>query len=159
MCAVAGLGLLLTGCTTMVSGTAQPADHDGPIKPKPISTSAMAGKLLDTSEVADIVKTNGTLVQRSTSSTMGDTGAVAKKECRASWSPMQEAAYNGSGWSDALANTYDDAPDADTRPENGSPTPTPPTRSSPRRSPCGRSARTSRWCTTVTPSGSGATAR
>lgn len=119
MCAVAGLGLLLTGCTTMVSGTAQPADHDGPIKPKPISASAMAGKLLDTSEVADIVKTNGTLIQRSTSSTMGDTGAVAKKECRASWSPMQEAAYNGSGWSDALANTYDDAPDADTRPENG----------------------------------------
>lgn len=100
----------------------------------------MAGKLLDTSEVADIVKTNGTLMQRSTSSTMGDTGAVAKKECRASWSPMQEAAYNGSGWSDALANTYDD---------NSAPTParktalvravvqfadsTPPTRSSPRR--------------------------
>lgn len=119
MCAVAGLSLLLTGCTTLVAGTAEPADHDGPLKPKPIGATAMTRALLGTSEISDIVKSSGTLVQRGSATTMGDTTGVTKNACRASWSPMQESAYNGTGWSDGVAQTYDDAPDTDTRPENG----------------------------------------
>ena len=61
--AVVGM-LLLAGCTVMVPGTAVPADSDGPLKPKPVATSAVEDLLAGPVEVSKVAGSGTTLVQQ-----------------------------------------------------------------------------------------------
>ncbi|PIB77212.1 sensor domain-containing protein [Mycolicibacterium brumae] len=112
--AAAGL-LVLTGCTTTVGGVAKPADNDGPLKPKPMATSAVASLLLSPSEVASAVGLSATLYQRGEATEMTDSTGLDNRDCRSSWAPLEEGTFGGTGWLQAFGQIVSDAPDRATK--------------------------------------------
>jgi hypothetical protein len=115
--AVVGM-LLLAGCTVMVPGTAVPADSDGPLKPKPVATSAVEDLLAGPVEVSKVAGSGTTLVQQARATGMSDSTGISSRDCRSAWSPLQKASYDGSGWISVAGKILSDERDKETRPDN-----------------------------------------
>lgn len=101
--------LLLTGCTTVVTGHSEPADHNGPLA---VPKTALSAALLDGDELDELLDASGIEKQASREDLTPDSSGFSDRSCLAPWQPIQESVYASSGWSSLRAMALHDGRDS-----------------------------------------------
>lgn len=99
MCAVAvAVGLVLSGCTQNVTGSAvkgpAPAGFSGP----PLQESALDNILLSVDDISSIVGATGLQVSNTSQDLMDNSQDIDKAECLGAFYAAEQQVYDGSGW-------------------------------------------------------------
>src|SRR5512142_1271465 len=99
MCAVAvAVGLVLSGCTQNVTGSAvkgpAPAGFSGP----PLQESALDNILLSVNDVSSIVGGTGLQASNTSQDLMDNSQDIDKAECLGAFYAAEQQVYDGSGW-------------------------------------------------------------
>jgi hypothetical protein len=93
----AAVSILPTGCTTVVGGSASPADTSGPLPRPPVAAAALDGLLLGVDQINSLLSSGMRL--RYGVQTMWDwSSTFSDKSCLAMDGPAQEAVYADTGW-------------------------------------------------------------
>ncbi|OBG90088.1 hypothetical protein A9X05_12820 [Mycobacterium sp. E3298] len=107
----AALCALTAGCTTVVGGSAAPADTRGPLSQAPVAVTALDGLLLDDGKVNDILGAGMRLRYR-TQDMWDSSQTFSERSCLAMAGPAQQAVYADTGWTavrgERLDDSYDD---------------------------------------------------
>jgi len=114
----AALCTLAAGCTTVVAGSAMPADTSGPLPHTPVAVAALDGLLLGADTINSVLSAGMRL--RDSATAMWDASPIfSDKNCLAMDGPAQEAVYADSGWTAMRGQRFDDSFD-DPRVRNAS---------------------------------------
>lgn len=107
----AAVSTLAVGCTTVVDGSAAPADTPGPLPQPPVAVAALDGLLLDQGQINSVL-TAGMRVRNRTQAMWDSSATFSDKSCLAVDGPAQEAVYADTGWTamrgQQLDDNYDD---------------------------------------------------
>ncbi|OBG93350.1 hypothetical protein A5697_05415 [Mycobacterium sp. E3251] len=103
--------VLAAGCTTVVGGSAAPADTRGPLTQAPVAVTALDGLLLDDGKINDILGA-GMRIRYRTQEMWDSSQTFSEKSCLAMAGPAQQAVYADTGWTavrgERLDDSYDD---------------------------------------------------
>nr|WP_244184870.1 sensor domain-containing protein [Mycobacterium scrofulaceum] len=99
---------LTAGCTTVVGGSAAPADTRGPLTRAPVPVTAMDGLLLDDRKIDDIVGL-GMRVRYRTQEMWDSSQTFSETSCLAMAGPAQQAVYADTGWIAVRGERLDDS--------------------------------------------------
>ncbi|OBJ04313.1 hypothetical protein A5646_10740 [Mycobacterium sp. 1245499.0] len=103
----AAVSALATGCTTVVGGSASPADTSGPLLQPPVAAAALDGLLLGVDQINSLLSSGMRL--RYGVQTMWDwSSTFSDKSCLAMDGPAQEAVYADTGWIAMRGQRLDD---------------------------------------------------
>jgi len=103
----AAVSALATGCTTVVGGTASPADTSGPLPQTPVAAASLDALLLDVDQINSSLRSGMRL--RYGAQAMWDwSSTFSDKTCLAMDGPAQEAVYADTGWTAMRGQRLDD---------------------------------------------------
>ncbi|WP_406813865.1 sensor domain-containing protein [Mycobacterium sp. M23085] len=103
----AAVSALATGCTTVVGGSASPADHAGPLPQPPVAAASLDGLLLDVGEINSLL-TAGMRLRYGTQAMWDWSPTFSDTSCLAMDGPAQEAVYADTGWTAMRGQRLDD---------------------------------------------------
>lgn len=99
---------LASGCTTVVGGSASPADTSGPQPQTPVAVAALDGLLLDADVINSVLSAGMRL--RDSATEMWDASPIfSDKNCLAMDGPAQHAVYADTGWTAMRGQRFDDS--------------------------------------------------
>ncbi|OBB92404.1 hypothetical protein A5781_02660 [Mycobacterium sp. 852002-30065_SCH5024008] len=99
---------LAAGCTTVVGGSAAPADTRGPLTQAPVTVTTLDGLLLDDRKVNDILGA-GMRIRLRTQEMWDSSQTFSEKSCLAMAGPAQQAVYADTGWTAVRGERLDDS--------------------------------------------------
>ncbi|MDM4140157.1 MULTISPECIES: sensor domain-containing protein [Mycobacterium] len=104
----AAASVLVTGCTTVVGGSASPADTSGPLPQTPVAAAALDGLLLDVDQINSLL-TSGMRLRYGVQAMWDWSSTFSDKSCLAMDGPAQEAVYADTGWIAVRGQRLDDS--------------------------------------------------
>lgn len=114
----AAVCILAAGCTTVIAGSATPADTSGPLPQAPVAAAALDGLLLNAGAINSVLSAGMRL--RDSATAMWDASPIfSDKNCLAMDGPAQQAVYADTGWTAMRGQRFDDSFD-DPRVRNAS---------------------------------------
>lgn len=116
----AAVSTLAVGCTTVVAGSAGPADTSGPLPRTPVAVAALDGLLLDANEMNSALGA-GMRLRNRTEAMWDASPTFSDRGCLAMDGPAQQAVYADTGWTAMRGQHFDDSFD-DPRVRNDSAT-------------------------------------
>nr|WP_231984130.1 sensor domain-containing protein [Mycobacterium sp. E342] len=99
---------LTAGCTTVVGGSAAPADTRGPLTQAPVAVTALDGLLLDDRKINDILGA-GMRIRYRTQEMWDSSQTFSDQSCLAMAGPAQQAVYADTGWIAVRGERLDDS--------------------------------------------------
>nr|WP_231980528.1 sensor domain-containing protein [Mycobacterium sp. E2497] len=99
---------LTAGCTTVVGGSAAPADTRGPLTQAPVAVTALDGLLLDDRKINDILGA-GMRIRYRTQEMWDSSQTFSDQSCLAVAGPAQRAVYADTGWTAVRGERLDDS--------------------------------------------------
>lgn len=104
---VLAVSALASGCTTVVGGSASPADTSGPLPQTPVAAAALDGLLLGADEINSWL-TTGMRLRESVQAMWDASPTFSDKNCLAMYGPAQQAVYADTGWTAMRGRRLDD---------------------------------------------------
>jgi hypothetical protein len=108
---LAGVCTLTAGCTSVVGGTAMPADKSGPAAEPPLAISALDGLLLDAGRINAALGAVSMKVWFEARTMWDWSSSINDKNCLAVDGPAQAKVYADTGWSGIRGQRLDDSVD------------------------------------------------
>ncbi|OBB97382.1 sensor domain-containing protein [Mycobacterium sp. 852002-40037_SCH5390672] len=105
---VQAVSALAAGCTTVVGGSASPADTSGPLSQTPVAAASLDGLLLDADQINSLLGA-GMRLRYSAQAMWDASPTFSDKACLAMDGPAQEAVYADSGWTAMRGRRLDDS--------------------------------------------------
>lgn len=104
---VLAVSALASGCTTVVGGSASPADTSGPLPQTPVAAAALDGLLLGADEINSWL-TTGMRLRESVQAMWDASPIFSDRSCLAMYGPAQQAVYADTGWTAMRGRRLDD---------------------------------------------------
>lgn len=104
---VLAVSALASGCTTVVGGSASPADTSGPLPQTPVAAAALDGLLLGADEINSWL-TTGMRLRESVQAMWDASPTFSDRSCLAMYGPAQQAVYADTGWTAMRGRRLDD---------------------------------------------------
>ncbi|MGD1169677.1 sensor domain-containing protein [Mycobacterium seoulense] len=105
---LAALCALTAGCTTVVGGSAAPADTRGPLPQAPVAVTALDALLLDAGKINDILGA-GMRIRYRTQDMWDSSQTFSETSCLAMAGPAQRIVYADTGWTAVRGERLDDS--------------------------------------------------